>query len=1021
MRRAIATALGFMLLAGCTAGAEGPRSAETGRESVVVGSNTVGERCTQQSDSTRSASVYCGTWEQPSARISRGAPASADTLSELATRSDWRTELNNRFICNDPVRTALLGSQPSIIMQCTRRVGGWQHVAMVTVVGGTAWYLDGVSASVPVMARSLAIMTGQSSGGEAASRLPGADALLATRLAAQATKSGDIGEYEHLMAAGTRANLASSPVAAERAFRAALTLQQKALGANNPNTADPMMLVALQLSNQGQYAHAEPLFDQAERLARNSADPAAIPRLQHYRGLHELNQNHPDRAMTYLDRAETGYTALVPPSVLTGRGAGSTPRIAATFGSLADMLPDRGLLVDPVVQSSLLGIIEVRRNRAIAYKEADRPEEAEASLISAADLSRANNLLQPIVTSRLYRTQGMLDDTRGQQASATTRLGLSSDSFTRALPGSRSYAITGLLEGRELLRTSGPAAALPVCREALRLMRELLVGTDGEVLMPCLHAFAAEAARRPEQAQALQGDMFVAAQLAQSSVTSQQIAQSSARLLEGARDPAVAEAIRKQQDAIQNLSDLYRQRSELAEVRPGQVAPRVDAADLASRIATAEQEQAEADSALQAASPGYGQLVQQVVPVQTVLDALRPDEAFVSIMLGDTEGWTFALRAGRVEVAQIDGGTRRAAALVKRIRATVELTAAGSVPDFDIGAAQELYAFTLAGVAKPLDGANSLTVAPSGPLLSMPFALLLTGKADPQALGQAPWLIRRMAVSHVPAPANFVSLRKAAGTSRASSPWFGLGDFQPIPLGLAERSFPTSNCAESARGLAGLQRLPFASRELEAARQLLGGSASDELTGRAYTAAAVRRANLSNYRILHFASHALLPAELKCEDEPAIVTSVPAAAKDASGALLTASEIAALKLDADVVILSACNSGGPGGATGGESLSGLARAFFFAGARSMLVTHWSVNDQTSAFLVADSLRRLTAAPAGGLAEALRQSQLTLMGGTVSATAHPFYWAPFALIGEGRTSAAASNTRAARQGPIHIGG
>ena len=162
-------------------------------------------------------------------------------------------------------------------MQCTRRVGGWPHVAMVTVVNGTAWYVDGVSASLPVMARSLAIMTGQSSGGEAASRLPGADALLATRLAAQATKSGDIGEYEHLMAAGTRANLASSPVAAERAFRAALGLQRKALGANNPNTADPMMLVALQLSNQGQFAQAEPLFDQAERLAQNSADRQRSP------------------------------------------------------------------------------------------------------------------------------------------------------------------------------------------------------------------------------------------------------------------------------------------------------------------------------------------------------------------------------------------------------------------------------------------------------------------------------------------------------------------------------------------------------------------------------------------------------------------------------------------------------------------------------------------------------------------------------------------------------------------------
>ena len=175
------------------------------------------------------------------------------------------------------------------------------------------------------MARSLAIMTGTGSAEQSARQLPGSDALLATRLAAQALKSGDIGEYEHLMAAGTRANLADSPAAAERAFRAALALQQKALGADNANTANPMMLVALQLSNQGKYAKAEPLFVRAEQLAQKSADPAAIPRLLHYRGLHELNQNHPDAAMAFFDRAEAGYTALVPPNLLSGQG-GASPR-----------------------------------------------------------------------------------------------------------------------------------------------------------------------------------------------------------------------------------------------------------------------------------------------------------------------------------------------------------------------------------------------------------------------------------------------------------------------------------------------------------------------------------------------------------------------------------------------------------------------------------------------------------------------------------------------------------------------
>ena len=111
-----------------------------------------------------------------------------------------------------------------------------------------------------------------------------------------------------------------------------------------------------------------------------------------------------------------------------------------------------------------------------------------------------------------------------------------------------------------------------------------------------------------------------------------------------------------------------------------------------------------------------------------------------------------------------------------------------------------------------------------------------------------------------------------------------------------------------------------------------------------------------------------------------------------------------MDLDADLVILSACNSGGPGGTTAGESLSGLARAFFYAGARSLEVTHWSVNDQVAAFLVADTLRRMRENPNLGIAGALRDAQLAMLAdagkGLPAEIAHPFFWAPFAVIGEG---------------------
>ena len=126
---------------------------------------------------------------------------------------------------------------------------------------------------------------------------------------------------------------------------------------------------------------------------------------------------------------------------------------------------------------------------------------------------------------------------------------------------------------------------------------------------------------------------------------------------------------------------------------------------------------------------------------------------------------------------------------------------------------------------------------------------------------------------------------------------------------------------------------------------------------------------------------------------------------DAAGALLTASDVVGLDLDADLVILSACNSGGPGGTTAGESLSGLARAFFYAGARSLLVTHWSVNDQVAAYpgrryAAPDAGRTRTSASPARCGDAQLAMLADAGKGLPAEIAHPFFWAPFAVIGEG---------------------
>jgi CHAT domain-containing protein len=582
----------------------------------------------------------------------------------------------------------------------------------------------------------------------------------------------------------------------------------------------------------------------------------------------------------------------------------------------------------------------------------------------------------------------------GETAQALRDLAAAGRDFGRALPRSRPLAETALLRAGELVRAGQAAAAVPLCRGAVAGLRALAAGTAPSLLAPCLDAFGAEAAHAAEGAarQALLAELAAAAQLVQGGMTSRQIAQATARLAENARDPRVAAAIRRRDDAAAALQALYRQRDE-----PG--APAVAEAEIRASAAAL----AEADADLQAASPNFGQLIQPVVPAGAVLAALAPQEALAEIVLGPTDGWVVLLHDGRIDAGRVPAGEAAVARLVARLRAGAERPALPA--GFDTAAAQELYRLVLGPVAPALADVTRLVVAPGGPLLALPFGVLLTGPADAAHLADAPWLLRRMTVVHVPSSGNFVSLRRIAAGSRAARPWFGFGAALPLSAALAAASFPAAECGDSARLLAGLPALPGARRELAAAGALLGGAAGgDALLGSAFTVPAVLAAPLKQYRVLHFAAHALLPAELRCLDQPAIVASAPAGAQDAAGALLTASDVTGLDLDADLVILSACDTGGPDGGAAGESLSGLARAFFYAGARTLLVTHWPVNDQVAAYLVADTLARLRAAPALGAAGALRAAQLALLAGAgrdlPASVAQPFFWAAFAAIGEG---------------------
>ena len=194
-----------------------------------------------------------------------------------------------------------------------------------------------------------------------------------------------------------------------------------------------------------------------------------------------------------------------------------------------------------------------------------------------------------------------------------------------------------------------------------------------------------------------------------------------------------------------------------------------------------------------------------------------------------------------------------------------------------------------------------------------------------------------------------------------------------------------------------LRPLPNTAAELRQIADYLGGKEEDLYLRDRATETMVKEIALDQSKVLAFATHGLISGQLEDLSEPALVLTPPTRGTEADDGLLTASEIAQLKLDADFIILSACNTASAD-KPGAEGLSGLAKAFFYAGARSLLVSHWPVETNTAAKLTTRMFDELKADPGIGRSEALRRSMMALAKN--QKYAHPLLWAPFVVVGEG---------------------
>jgi CHAT domain-containing protein len=485
-----------------------------------------------------------------------------------------------------------------------------------------------------------------------------------------------------------------------------------------------------------------------------------------------------------------------------------------------------------------------------------------------------------------------------------------------------------------------------------------------------------------------------------------------------ATDPALADIVRREQDAKNEILGL---RKYLAGETGGAATPPPEtAAKMRARIADLESNRQGLQSKIKAQFPDYDRLVHVVPPsVADIAKGLGTDEALLMLLPTNEAVYVWAVTsAGNAVFARADLSDAQLTALVKGTRATLDFAEMGGrITPFNADAASELYQRLLLPVQNAFQGKKLLVVAAGGALSQLPFGILLT-RPTLTVGTDVPWLIKQAAITQVPSVSAWLTLKQLAKGKSAPQPLMGWGDPQFGAKTAAASSANTRNVVltrastvvdlenddpRSALRYADMPPLPETRDELMAIAYTLHADPQRDLRlGEQATKASVlqsdKNGELQRKRVLVFATHGLMAGDLPNLNQPALALATTGSeAQDPLGALLTLEDVLGLKLNADWVVLSACNTAAADGKAE-EALSGLARGFFYAGSRSLLVTHWAVESESAKLLTTGTFEHYAQNPQAPKAESLRQAMLKVM--VMPQYTHPAYWAPYALVGDG---------------------